>query len=161
MKKRILFVPLVAVALLVFSQGSVSAQSISGSSYKNAAGLRVEFGSNWGTFAGLSYKHFFAEHEALEMQFLFGDHLVILEPEFQYHGDIPNAAGLKWYIGLGPGIAFGQGLTDVLLRPMVGLDYKISNVPLDFAFDWRPGFVVTHGSTFNAARFGFALRYTF
>jgi hypothetical protein len=42
---------------------------------------------------------------------------------------------------------------------VLGLDYKINNVPLNFSFDWRPAFVVTHGTSFNAARFGLGFRY--
>jgi hypothetical protein len=64
-------------------------------------------------------------------------------------------------IGFGPGVAFSHGTTDFLLRPLAGLDYKINDVPLNFTFDWRPAFVVTHGSDFNAARFGLAVRYCF
>ena len=45
---------------------------------------------------------------------------------------------MKWYIGFGPGFAFASGGSDVLLRPMVGLDYKINQVPINFAFVWHP-----------------------
>ena len=143
---------------LVFAQ-QASAQK--GSSYENAVGMRVEFGSNYGTWAGLSGKHFFNENVAGEMMILFGDHVTLLEPELQYHGDIANAEGLKWVLGFGPGFAFGNGTSDVLLRPLAGLDYKIADVPINFTFDWRPAFVLTHGTDFNAARFGLAVRYAF
>jgi hypothetical protein len=143
---------------LVFAQ-QASAQK--GSSYENAVGMRVEFGSNYGTWAGLSGKHFFNENVAGEMMILFGDHVTLLEPELQYHGEIANAEGLKWVLGFGPGFAFGNGTSDVLLRPLAGLDYKIADVPINFTFDWRPAFVLTHGTDFNAARFGLAVRYAF
>jgi len=142
----------------VFAQ-QASAQK--GSSYENAVGMRVEFGSKYGTWAGLSGKHFFNENVAGEMMILFGDHVTLLEPELQYHGDIANADGLKWVLGFGPGFAFGNGTSDVLLRPLAGLDYKIADVPINFTFDWRPAFVLTHDTDFNAARFGLAVRYAF
>lgn len=132
-----------------------------GSSYENAVGMRIEFGSKWGTWAGFSGKHFFNENVAGELMLLFGDGVTLLEPEIQYHGDVPNAEGLKWLIGFGPGLAFGSGQTDLLLRPLAGLDYKINDVPINLTFDWRPGIKVTHGSDFNAARFGLGLRYAF
>lgn len=91
--------------------------------------------------------------------------------EYQYDADVPNAAGLKSYAGFGPGIAlskkyyhyygYSSGGTDVLLRPSVGLDYKVDNVPLNFFFDWRRAFVLTHGTDFNAARFGLGARFAF
>jgi hypothetical protein len=63
-------------------------------------------------------------------------------------------------LGGGTGFAFGDQF-NFLLRPLAGLDYKINDVPLNFTFDWRPAFVLTHGTDFNAARFGLAVRYCF
>ena len=160
MKRKILFVALLTTAICTGYQ-KASAQKVTGTSYTNAVGMRVEIGSDYGTFAGISAKHFFDTNNAGEFQALFGNHTTLLEVEYQYHGDIQNAPGLRWYAGFGPGVAIGGGTTDFLIRPLIGLDYKITQVPLNFGFDWRPAFVVTHGSDFNAARFGIALRYAF
>ncbi|MES1160855.1 MAG: hypothetical protein ABUM51_08865 [Bacteroidota bacterium] len=138
----------------------MQASAQKGSSYENAVGMRVEFGSNYGTWAGISGKHFFNENVAGELMLLFGDGVTLLEPELQYHGEIPNAEGLRWVLGGGAGLAFGDQF-NFLLRPLAGLDYKINDVPLNFTFDWRPAFVLTHGTDFNAARFGLAVRYCF
>lgn len=162
MKKSGLFLLCMAISFLFLQQAGAQKKSMGTSpSYDNAVGMRIELGSDYGTFAGISGKHFFDANNAGEVQVLFGDHITLLEFEYQYHGDIPNAAGLKWLVGFGPGFAFGNGTTDVLLRPLVGLDYKIPQVPLNFTFDWRPAFIVTHGTDFNAARFGIAVRYAF
>ncbi|MBS1659586.1 MAG: hypothetical protein JST68_00905 [Bacteroidetes bacterium] len=154
MKKN---VPLfLCMALSFFFVQQASAQK--GSSYENAVGFRVDFGDGT-TFAGVTGKHFFSDNIAGEAMVLFGDHATLVEPELQYHGDIANAAGLKWLIGFGPGFIFGGGTTNVLLRPLAGLDYKIQDVPINFTFDWRPAFQITHGSDFTAARFGLGIRY--
>lgn len=155
MKKYCLMFTCLFVSFLFVQQASAQ----KGTSYENAVGMRVEFGSSYGTWAGFSGKHFFNENVAGELQLLFGNGTTLLEPELQYHGDIPNAAGLKWLVGFGPGFAFGHGTTDVLLRPLAGLDFKPNEVPLNFFFDWRPAFVITHGSDFEAARFGIGVRY--
>jgi len=156
-KNRVLFLCL-ALSFVFVQQASAQ----KGSSYENAVGMRIDFGSSFGTLVGLSGKHFFNDNVAGEMQLLFGNGGTLIEPELQYHGDIQNAAGLKWLIGFGPGFAFGNGQTDVLLRPSIGLDYKLANdVPINLTFDWRPAFIVTHGSYTEAARFGFVVRYTF
>lgn len=160
MKRNILFVALLTTAIFSVHQKAV-AQKNTGTSYTNAVGMRIEIGSDYGTFAGISAKHFFDKNNAGEFQALFGNDITLLEAEYQYHGDIQNAAGLRWYAGFGPGVAIGGGTTDFLIRPLIGLDYKINQVPLNLGFDWRPAFVVTHGSDFNAARFGIALRYAF
>lgn len=68
-----------------------------------------------------------------------------------------NIAAQKYYHYYG----YSDGGTDVLLRPTVGVDYKVNNVPLNFSFDWRPAFVVTNGTDFNTATFGLACRFAF
>lgn len=165
--KRLLSVMVLIVALQFGSSQKAAAQkrtSQKGTDYSNAVGMRIDLGSDYGTYVGINGKHFFNTHDAGEAQVLFGNHTTMIQIEYQYHGNIQNAPGLKWYAGLGPGFAFSSsyyGGTDVLIRPIVGLDYKVDNVPLNFAFDWRPAFVVTHGTEFNAARFGLAFRYAF
>lgn len=161
MKKLFSVTVLVLVLQLVISH---KANAQKGTNYTNALGMRIDLGSDYGTYVGFSGKHFFNTHNAGEAMVLFGDHTTMLQVEYQYHGKIENAAGLRWYAGLGPGFAFASkyyGGTDVLIRPLIGLDYKIKDVPLNFSFDWRPAFVVTHGTDFNAARFGLAFRYAF
>jgi hypothetical protein len=146
MIKKLLSVMALVVALQVGSSHKALAQK--GTDYTNAIGMRLEVGSNYGTFVGVSGKHFFDTHNAGEAQVLFGSGGTMINFEYQYHGDVPNAAGLKWVAGIGPGIAFAKkytsysyywghyyssgGGTDVLLRPVLGLDYKINNVPLIF-----------------------------
>jgi hypothetical protein len=168
MKK--IFTATLLMTALVFGV-IITASAQRGSSYKNALGMRVDFGTG-ATLVGFSGKHFFDAHNAGEAQLLFGTGVTILGVEYQYHGEIPNAAGLRWYAGLGPALAFtsskysynGKGQTSLLLRPIVGLDYKINNVPLNIGFDWRPIFgtgEAYEGNRFTAARFGLAFRYAF
>jgi len=162
MLKKILSVTLCMAFVLAF--GQVNAQKKSGpTSYSNGIGMRVEFGEG-GALVGFSAKHFFSLHNAGEAQLLFGSGATYLDLEYQYHAAIPNAAGLQWYAGMGPALAFYKGGTDLYIRPLIGLDYKINNVPLNFGIDWRPTFRATHsesGSQFTAARFGLAFRYAF
>ncbi|MGZ3848490.1 MAG: hypothetical protein ACXVKI_05145 [Flavisolibacter sp.] len=161
MMKKILSLALLT-AILHFG----AAAQKGGDSYKTALGMHIDFGSG-GTWVGPAVKHFFDEKNAGEAQLLFASGAVVLGVEYQYNAAIQNAPGLKWYVGLGPAIAFGTGEnsgTDLYFRPLVGLDYKINNVPLNFAFDWRPTFRATHssdGGQFTAARFGLGFRYAF
>lgn len=150
--------------VLLFTALHYSALAQKGEGYSTAAGLGIDFGSNFSTLVGISAKHFFSEHNVGQGELQFGTGVIAIGIEYLYHATIPNADGLKWYAGLGPQFAIGTGegsTTDVLIRPMVGLDYKISQVPLAFSFDWRPAFVLTHGTGFDAARFGLGFRYAF
>lgn len=154
--KKIILAAFFVAALNFGASMNASAQS----TYKNALGMRVDFGTG-GTYVGFSGKHFFNANNAGEAMLLFGSGVTLLGFEYQYHGQIQNAPGLMWTAGIGPALAFGGG-TELLFRPIVGLDYKINNVPLNMGFDWRPYFTTASGvsNRFQAARFGLAFRYT-
>ena len=130
------------------------------SNYGTALGLGIDFGDGQ-TLVGPSVKHFFAENHAGMGEVTFGDNVTFVTLMYQYHKEFPNADGFQWFAGGGPSIAFFDGDSDVLLRPVVGLDYKIGNVPLAFSFDWRPWIYFGEGDDFEAARFGLGFRYTF
>ncbi|MGX5687596.1 hypothetical protein [Arcticibacter tournemirensis] len=158
MKRKLLSLIVVSLCLST----SLFAQSrASGTSYRTAAGLRVDVGDG-STGVGFNVKHFFTTTGALDASLLFfeGD-VVGLEAEYEYNANIPNAPGLKWYAGLGPQLLFGNDDTAIAIRPVVGLEYKIPNVPLNFGFDWRPMFVVSPDTDTNAGRFGLSFRYAF
>jgi hypothetical protein len=142
---------------LLFSAARINAQS----SYQTALGLGIDFGDG-ATLVGPSVKHFFAPNHAGQAEILFGDRTTFITALYEYNKDFPNAKGLKWYLGIGPSIGLYKGGSSFYIRPVAGLDYKINDVPLDFAFDWRPAlYLGDNGSDFNAARFGLGFRYAF
>lgn len=147
--------------LVVVLIGFTTFQSNAQSNYTTALGLGIDFGDGQ-TLVGPSVKHFFAQEHAGLGEVTFGDNVTFLTLLYEYHGSFPNAGGLTWFAGAGPSIAFFDGDTEVFLRPVVGLDFKINNVPLAFSFDWRPWiFLGDNGDTFEAARFGLGFRYAF
>ena len=159
MRKR-LFSALIVVFLLV-AAANVSAQSAANSSdYRNAIGLGIDFG-NGSTLVGPSYKHFFTENNVGKFEVLFGDNFTVLQGFYEYHKEIENAPGLRWFAGIGAGAGIAEHNSSFLLRPEGGLDYKIDAVPLSFSFDWRPTFFIGDNSDFEAARFGLGIRFCF
>lgn len=129
-KKNLL--SLVIVAFMCFSTFYVHAQS----NYTTAVGLSLDFGEG-GTFVGPSLKHFFNERNAGDVELLFGSGVTMVNLLYQFHGNIENAEGLKWFAGAGPTILLGGGGSALALRPIVGMDYKFKDVPLSLALDWR------------------------
>jgi hypothetical protein len=136
------------------------AQTTTGAGYINAVGLGIGFG-NGDTGAGIDLKHFFTARGAVEANLLFYNSTVSLGAYYEYNGPIQNAPGLQWYLGPGPQFFFHKHDTDFGARPMVGLDYKVSNIPLDFSFDWRPYIRFTHDTNFNGGRFQLNIRFVF
>lgn len=159
MKKNLFQV--IAALLMIMVTLSVSAQNKGGGSgYRNALGLGIDFGDG-STLVGVSGKHFFSANNVGQAEVLFGNEVTHISAYYLYHKQIENAAGLRWFLGVGGTIALYDNGSDFLIRPAAGLDYKITNVPLSFSFDWRPVFRVTHNTHFHAARFGLGFRYTF
>lgn len=151
--KKLLFA-FFALAALSISQKSSAQQ------YHTAAGLFVDFG-NGSTLVGPSIKHYFNRNDALQGMVLFGDGLTVVGAEYSYNAPIAGAGGLNWNIGIGPQAAFADHSSGFIIRPMLGLEYKIPGAPLDFGFDWRPWWELTHGGDFEAGRFGLGIRFVF
>lgn len=153
--KKLLFITAILVSIQFASNTKAQAQT----DYTTGVGLFLDLG-NGGTYVGPHAKHYFTDEHAGQAMVLFGNDIVIIGAEYSYNKDIPGAAGLKWNVGIGPQLAFGNDETDFLLRPQVGLEFKIPNVPIGVGFDWRPWWILTSGSDFEGARFGLAFKYT-
>ncbi len=123
--------------------------------YKAGAGLGLDFGDGE-TLVGFSGKYFFSGQHAAQGELLFGD-ITGVNLLYAYHGGFSGAENLQWFAGGGLGMFFADGNSDAGLRPLVGLDFKINDVPLAFSFDWRPYISFDEGS--EAARFGLGIRY--
>ena len=157
MRKVYVLAFLLAIGLTLASSSQVYSQS----TYRTGLGLGIDFG-NGATLAGPSLKHFFSTHNVGQFEALFGNNYTRLQAFYQYHKQFPNAAGLQWYLGAGAGVGLYRNGSNFNLLPIGGLDYKINNVPLSFAFDWRPTIIIGEGdSDFEPGRFGFGFRYTF
>jgi hypothetical protein len=143
---------LLAVAGLFYFANGANAQT--------SAGLTVDF-RDGSTLVGPAIKHFFSKNTAGQAELTFGGDATYIGAYYQYQAGIKNAAGLDYYLGIGPQLGFGNGNTDFYIRPMAGLQYKIDNTPLNISFDWRPAFYIGDNSDFTAARFGLGLRFSF
>lgn len=138
----------------------IGTMQVNAQAYKTGAGILLDFGQG-STFVGPHVKHFFKAKHAGEFSVLFGNGATIAQANYQYHQPISGASGLAWYIGVGPGIIFGNGVTQFAPSAMAGLDFKIPQVPLDFSIDWRPRFILGEYSDAEAGRFDVGFRFTF
>lgn len=150
--KKLLFL----VAAVILGTNVSNAQS----DYTFAAGLGLDLFSGV-TLVGPSAKYFFAEEHAGQAELMFESGLTTLTALYEYHGNISGADGLQWFAGAGPSILFfGEGIgTEIALRPIVGLDYKIDGVPLAFSFDWRPFIGLGDLLGNEVGAFGIGVRY--
>lgn len=153
MKLRNLFI--VGILAIAAITTTATAQS-----YRTAGGLMVDFGDG-STFVGPHVKHFFTNEMAAQASVLFGSGVTAIALEGSYNAPVPGAQGLAWNIGIGPQALIGKHNTSFALRPAAGLEFTIPNAPINIGLDWRPAWILTDGSHFEAGRFGLALRYIF
>jgi hypothetical protein len=124
-----------------------------------------EFGVVVGGLNGLSYKKIMSENFAIQTDLAIGFQRTVamedayydyatwridifdfmLNPNFLYNKELTD--GLYAFIGGGPNIGLVQGLPSSNVtfgkfgaNAMLGAGYKLSNFPLTFSFDFRPGY---------------------
>ncbi|MEO6070665.1 MAG: hypothetical protein ABIN57_12865 [Chitinophagaceae bacterium] len=153
--KKITLLSLCILSLFVSKAQSRSSNS---SSYTTALGVKVWDG------AGISLKHFMSERNAIEGVGYFYKHGFRLTGLYEIHGQIPAAAGLRWYLGPGAHAGFYKsGYHDhkvvIGVDGVVGLDYKFKGAPINMSLDWQPAFEFTEG--FVGSWGGLGIRYTF
>jgi len=141
-----------------------NAQNMS-SSYKTALGVKAYPGA-------ISIKHFTKSNVALEGLGYFHEDGMRLTGLYEIHGDINNVDGLRWYVGPGAHIGVwsdkwknnyptrNNGIA-IGIDGVLGLDYKIKNIPLNISIDWQPSFNLIGYSYFEGGWGGFGIRYAF
>ncbi|MBW6498282.1 MAG: hypothetical protein K0B09_07845 [Bacteroidales bacterium] len=152
---------IIAVALFVlfFSQLS-SAQS-----YNTGIGLRG------GVYSGVTFKQFISSYDAFEIVGAFHYRGLFLAAMYQRHANAFDVPGLNWLYGGGVHIGFYDGRyhpvwevagnrTQLGVSGIVGLEYKIDEIPISIGIDLIPAIDI-----FESTRLwmggGIAVRYVF
>ncbi len=157
MKK--LFLMGAGLAIMAFTAQKAAAQD-----YQHALGVRL------GSRNGVNFKTFLNPDRALDFNLNFRNYEsrkdVNLQVLYEIHLPVQNAPGLKWYYGAGGSLGSRKynGMDgDLFLSAdgVIGLDYKVSQAPINLALDWRPRFVLAPDQDVIGGDFGLAVRFTF
>jgi hypothetical protein len=162
--------------IILFVTTSVFSQQSDESSYKSGIGIRA--GRGYYDLIAASFKTFVSEKGAVELNVGFRGYSysyswfnLSFSAAYQYHFNIGNVEGLKWFIGGGATAyntfssykaytGFGLGLF-----PTGGVDYKFANIPLNVSADIRPTIGIikpyTYYDNFYVGNVGLSARYTF
>ena len=170
MKKGILLAGIISILAITAAEAQKS-KSFYSSNYTTAIGAKVYPGTSAGA---VTLKHFLNDRialEALGTGWKRGGRLTGL---LEFHWDIPNAPGLKWYVGPGVHVGFyndkyytddryGDSYAAVGVDGVIGLDYKFAKIPLNLSIDWQPSidFGNERYKGFIGDFAGVAARYTF
>lgn len=160
-----------ALKVAPVSYSPLKVEKVAKANYGTAIGIRAI-----GT-SGLSIKHFTGSNKALEGIVGFWPHSFSATLLFEKYANAFDEPGLYWYYGAGGHIAshnrwktyeqpnrysgrdgdFGIGV-DVV----VGMEYKIQQVPIAISLDVKPFLeVTTSGSAFFALDPGLGVKFTF
>lgn len=135
--------------------------------FDSAVGLRLGFP------AGITYKKFISETNALEFYggfrgFAFA-RSISLHGAYQIHKDIDEVDGLQWYYGGGAAAFFWSddfsgSSTQIGFQGYIGLSYTLTGTPLNLTLDWVPTFSLGSGlsglnSGFGAGFYSVGARY--
>jgi hypothetical protein len=125
-------------------------------SYKTAIGVRFWNG------AGLNLKTFLDEKNAFEATAFLRKGSTTISGLYEFHGDLSSEGNFKWYIGAGANVSFIKATKGTVfgVGGVIGLDYKVKTMPLNFALDWQPAFQFGSGYGFANDWWGLAIRYT-
>jgi len=152
---------LIAV-IIFFAAPNLKAQEgmNTSSSYTTAVGLKFYPGA-------LTVKHFVNDEVAIEGIGYFFDYGFRLTGLYEFHHDISDVEGLKWYVGPGVHIGFYNteyyGSTSIGIDGVLGLDYKFQGAPIEASVDWQPSFEFgnNYNNGFLAGTGGVGIRYAF
>jgi hypothetical protein len=158
MKKTIVL--LIAVFLITVTSVNAQSRSANSTTYTTALGLKFYP-------TGVTLKHFLTGNHALEGIGYFYNYGTRITGLYEIYGDINNAPGLRWYIGPGAHVGFYNtkygGGSSAGVDGVLGLDYKVTNAPLNLSLDWQPSFEFgdNFNNGFSGGWGGFGVRYTF
>jgi len=138
---------------------------ISAQDYRTGIGLRA------GPYYGLTVKHFTGTKTAFEglLTRWGGFDITIL---YEFHNRLFDVNRLNWDFGLGGHIGFWDGIdlkyktpgtnyTIIGIDGIVGLEYNLSEIPINISLDWKPAFNIIGTSEFWPLGGAFSIRYVF
>jgi len=123
--------------------------------YFNSLGLRISPGP------GFTYKVFLNRNSGLEFLLSFPPESFVLSGLYEYHMPVKNTKLLYWYIGCGGHIGFYNDESFMGIDLIVGVEYKIPDIPITVSLDFKPNFnIIPPGGSYPDF-IGFSIRYVF
>ena len=144
------------LSTIIFSL-QATAQDAATERGKNMAGIRIS-SKDPVINNSVTYKRFLNSRLAIEGLFSFGDPAAIgllIEKHTQLGG-----SGLSWFWGAGAYGAFSGG-RQFGAQGAVGLDFIMTQLPLNLSVDWKPELNFTKVFSFEPAAVGFSVRFVF
>lgn len=132
-------------SILVFAFIIIS-QSTNAQAYEAAVGGRL------GSFFTGSYKMFVSESNAIEAIAGFDrvadTNALVLGGFYQLHNDLNiETEDFQWFYGVGGFVSIVSGSTAIVPSGIVGIEYTMTDAPVNFFIDAMPGLAIGNGGT--------------
>lgn len=119
--------------------------------YDNALGIRL------GSWPGITYKHFVTQRGAFEAILSTKWHGYMFHGLYEVHHKVFNEPGFNFYYGAGGHVGHWNVRTHrhpwyddagtysaIGVDGILGLEYTLSTIPLNFSIDWKPMFNIVN-----------------
>lgn len=128
-------------------------------------------GARGGVFSGVSFKQFISSYDAFEVVGAFHYRGLFIAGMYQRHARAFDVPGLNWYYGGGAHVGFYDGRyhphwnavgnhTQIGANGVVGLEYKIDEIPISVGLDLIPSLDLIQVTRFWMGG-GITVRYVF
>ncbi len=117
--------------------------------HSNAQNYNTGIGIRGGVYSGVTFKHFISSYDAFELVGAFHYRGLFLAAMYQRHANAFDVPGLNWLYGGGTHLGFYDGRhhpiwdvpgnrTQIGISGIVGLEYKIDEIPVSVGIDLIP-----------------------
>lgn len=155
------------ILLLLSISWMLYAPEAQAQTYGTGVGLRA------GVTTGLSVKHFLTAEGAIEGVIHSRWKGLIVTGLYEYHMDIREVRGLRWFYGGGAHLGTwgdrsdppfddpDESYTVFGIDGILGLDYKFVDAPINISLDYKPAFNLNQDVGWWGDEVGISIRYTF
>ena len=124
--------------------------------YEHSVGIRAGYSS------GISYKGFFRHQmAAIEGDLLYNQHGFNITALYEHHLEPTQNKRLLAYLGGGIFGGNWEGEVSAGLSPIVGIEYTLRDLPLNFSIDWKPMMNAFQVFGIDLLDFGVSIRFRF
>lgn len=149
----------ILIALIITVSLSAFGQRGNQKWFNTAIGMRIEGGAATVGTLGPSYERALTTTTSLELMLLSnfstGIEAVGMYKLIKTIPDVPPF--VRWYMGFGAHAGIWRNSVYAGPDFLLGIGYSFSDFPVNVCIDWHPN--VDIGHSFNAAKFGFSVRY--
>lgn len=134
---------------------------IGANQFSSAQEIGIRFGNVSGGDVAVDGVFSLGKFSRVHADISFGDGGVGIDALWDFLYKPVDGESLKWYVGAGPSVLFGNPDALIGASGEIGLEYRFQEAPIAIGLDWRPTLWILEDTEFRAGGFGLNVRYVF